>query len=255
MERTIGLETIFLALLLAHLLGDFVFQSRSVVEGKERFRATAYLRHGVYHYLLMILLLQPYLASRPFGGLTLQLVLIALTVIHVAIDFGKIRLRERGTSVAAFLADQAAHVVTMAAAAALIAPIRTAAYDPSRIDQWIESATAPLAVVVATVSGAGWLIRLLLAPLEPGSTEEGRVELANAGLYIGWLERLLILFAVVARSPEAVGFIVAAKSIVRFPSLDHRPFAEYFLIGTLLSVIVAVAGGMVLLWMGFGVGY
>lgn len=254
MERTIGLETVFVALLLAHLLGDFVFQSRSVVEGKERFRARAYLLHGVYHYLLAVLLLQPYVTSRPFGGWTLQVLLLGLGAVHAAIDFGKLRLRERGASVGAFLADQAAHVATLAAAAALIAPIRIAAYDPSRLDRWVESATAPLAVVVATVFGAGWLIRLLLAPLEPGSTEEGRVELSNAGLYIGWLERLLVLFAVVARSPEAVGFIVAAKSIVRFPSLDHRPFAEYFLIGTLLSVIVAVAGGMVLLWMGLRIG-
>lgn len=252
MGRTIGIDSVFAALLLAHLLGDFVCQSRSVVEGKERLRASAYLRHGFYHYLLTVVVLQPYLASRPFGGWGVQVVLLALAVVHVAIDLGKVRFG--GASVVSFIADQAAHVATVAGAAALIAPIRIAAYDPSRLERWVEFAVAPLAVVVAVVFGAGWLIRLLLAPLEPGSVEEGRVELSNAGLYIGWLERLLVLFAVVARSPEAVGFLVAAKSIVRFPSLEHRPFAEYFLIGTLLSVIVAVVGGLVLRAMGLVIG-
>lgn len=254
MERTFALEPVFVALLLAHLLGDFVFQSRSIVEGKERFRATAYLRHGLYHWLLAALALQPYLGARPFGGWTIQAVLIGLGLVHAAIDLGKIALRSRGASVAAFLADQAVHLGTILAAAALIAPIRIAAYEPLPAVEGIDAFYAPVAVIVATVLGAGWLIRLLLAPLEPATVEEGPVELSNAGLYIGWLERLLILFAVVARSPEAVGFVVAAKSIVRFPSLKDRPFAEYFLIGTLLSVIVAVAGGLILLSMGLGSG-
>lgn len=248
MERTFGFDPVFVALLLAHLVGDFVVQSRWVVEGKERYRASAYLRHGLYHALLSLLLLQPYLASRPFGGWAVVLVLLGLGVAHAVVDLGKIALRKRGTSLVAFMADQAAHVALLAGAAALLAPIRIPAYEPLPGPLMaLEYLYAPLVVVVATVFAAGWLIRLLLAPLEPGAVEEGRIELSNAGMYIGWLERLLVVFAVVARSPEAVGFVVAAKSIVRFPSLKDRPFAEYFLIGTMLSVLVAVIGGVILL--------
>lgn len=44
----------------------------------------------------------------------------------------------------------------------------------------------------------------------------------------------------------AVGLIVGAKSVARFPEFQSRAFAEYFLIGTLLSVSIAAIGGWLL---------
>ena len=45
-----------------------------------------------------------------------------------------------------------------------------------------------------------------------------------------------------------LGLVLAAKSIARFPELGKSErFAEYFLIGTLLSLLVAIFGGIVLL--------
>lgn len=241
-------RSVFLALLLAHLLGDFVFQSRSLLEGKLRLRASAHLRHVAYHYGLSLLVLQPYLV-RPFGNWTIQLVLLGLVAVHAATDVAKCRFA-RQTSTIAFLVDQLVHLGTLALAAAVIASAR--GFGMREIpDRWLEPAIAPLAVVVAVIFAGGYLIRVLLAPLEPRSMEEEEaIDLANAGLYIGWLERVAVLLAVIARSPEAVGFVVAAKSIVRFPSLKDRPFAEYFLIGTLLSMLLAVGGGLILLAMG-----
>jgi hypothetical protein len=61
---------------------------------------------------------------------------------------------------------------------------------------------------------------------------------------VGWLERFLVLTAVVSGLPTAVGLIIAAKSIFRFPEIKGRPFTEYFLIGTLLSITIAVIGGL-----------
>jgi hypothetical protein len=69
-------------------------------------------------------------------------------------------------------------------------------------------------------------------------------DLANAGRYIGWLERALLYGFVVAGAPGAVPIVVAAKSIARFPSFTKEKFAEYFLIGTLFSVVVAVGMGV-----------
>jgi hypothetical protein len=64
----------------------------------------------------------------------------------------------------------------------------------------------------------------------------------GAGRAIGWLERSLVFAFVLAGVPEAAAIVFAAKSIARFASLDQRPFAEYYLIGSLASVAVAVAG-------------
>ena len=52
--------------------------------------------------------------------------------------------------------------------------------------------------------------------------------------------------AIALGSPAAAGLVVAAKSVFRSSETRDRPFAEYFLIGTLLSVVLAAAGGIVL---------
>jgi len=75
----------------------------------------------------------------------------------------------------------------------------------------------------------------------------------NAGLYIGWLERFLALTAVFLQSPGTVGLILAAKSIARYPELKSPGrFVEYFLIGTLLSISIAIVGGVILLKVFYG---
>ncbi len=68
---------------------------------------------------------------------------------------------------------------------------------------------------------------------------------AMIGATIGALERLLIVTFVLVGAEAAVGFVIAAKTIARFKQLDDRGFAEYYLLGTLASVSVAVATGLV----------
>ena len=67
---------------------------------------------------------------------------------------------------------------------------------------------------------------------------------AQVGATIGILERLLIVVFVVIGAEAAVGFVVAAKTIARFRLLDDRDFAEYYLLGTLGSVSVAIFTGL-----------
>jgi len=85
-------------------------------------------------------------------------------------------------------------------------------------------------VYVTVVFAGGYLIRYLTRNLvagveKPGETEE---QVKNAGMYIGWLERFLVVTAILVQSPSMVGLILAGKSIARFPELKER-FAEYFL--------------------------
>lgn len=68
---------------------------------------------------------------------------------------------------------------------------------------------------------------------------------ARVGATIGVLERLLIVAFVLTNATAAVGFVVAAKTIARFKQLDDRQFAEYYLLGTLASVSVALASALV----------
>jgi hypothetical protein len=84
----------------------------------------------------------------------------------------------------------------------------------------------------------------VLPPLQPGvrSMPLDQREY-NAGRFIGMLERLLVYGFVLKGQHAAIGLILAAKGFARFKELDERDFAEYVLIGTLLSVTSAVLVG------------
>ncbi len=67
----------------------------------------------------------------------------------------------------------------------------------------------------------------------------------NRGRLIGSIERLLLAGVVAAGSYAALGFLMAAKGLVRSKDLEKHEFAEYFLIGTLASTALAmIAGGL-----------
>ncbi|MEA2519628.1 MAG: hypothetical protein QOF49_1708 [Chloroflexota bacterium] len=68
---------------------------------------------------------------------------------------------------------------------------------------------------------------------------------ARVGSTIGMLERILIVVFVLTGTESAIGFVVAAKTLARFRLLDDRAFAEYYLLGTLASVAVAIVSGLI----------
>jgi len=71
----------------------------------------------------------------------------------------------------------------------------------------------------------------------------------GAGAVIGFLERALVLTFVLLNQYTAIGLILTAKSIARYKELDNRRFAEYFLIGTLSSVLFAILVGVAVKWL------
>ncbi len=68
---------------------------------------------------------------------------------------------------------------------------------------------------------------------------------ARVGSTIGILERILIVVFVLTGTDVAIGFVVAAKTLARFKLLDDRAFAEYYLLGTLASVAVAIVSALI----------
>lgn len=65
----------------------------------------------------------------------------------------------------------------------------------------------------------------------------------NTGRLIGMLERIFVFLFVLFSQYTAIGFILAAKGVARFPDFKSRTFAEYVLIGTLLSTLLALGIG------------
>jgi hypothetical protein len=119
---------------------------------------------------------------------------------------------------------------------------------------WVQSAIEKpllvLVVYIAVIFGGGYIVRFLTKPLTKQDMSilgETTNEMQNAGMYIGWLERFVVLTALVLHSPATVGLILTAKSIARYPEMKSVRFAEYFLIGTLLSMSLGISGGIILL--------
>lgn len=86
---------------------------------------------------------------------------------------------------------------------------------------------------------------------ERGVTEEYQYTIFgkhdfSRGKLIGYIERLLVIVLTFYSAYPAIGFIVAAKSIARFKQMDDRNWAEYFLLGTLTSMLLGISLGIFL---------
>ncbi len=135
------------ALLVAHLLSDFVLQTDRFADAKRRGLASgALLAHGLVTAACAVAALAPFVPAR--AALAAGLLLGA---VHLGIDAGKIALelrlwRERGTPIAGHLVDQALHVATLAVAA-----------------RWLARAagTGPLPWSPAVARGLGLVLGLL----------------------------------------------------------------------------------------------
>ena len=63
---------------------------------------------------------------------------------------------------------------------------------------------------------------------------------AKIGFWIGVLEREIILMLGLIGQFGAIGFVLTAKSLARFKQLENKSFAEKYLVGTLLSALIAI---------------
>lgn len=74
----------------------------------------------------------------------------------------------------------------------------------------------------------------------PPNTETAASIGVRAGRYIGLLERSLIVAGLLMNSWSIVTAVIALKTVARYKELDEQLSAEYFLIGSLASILWAV---------------
>lgn len=243
-----AVQLTFLALLLAHLLGDFLLQPKWLIERKGK-RLWPLLLHGLVHYASAWTCLFIF-AHANFLSIYGQTIVLGYLMAHLAIDKLKslfIAHKTRHDNLQTFLSDQVLHVIVLAIAACLFVRSSPATlfrgFNPSPTTQ---ARILEVAIVyIGVVFGGGYLIQYLTQSFAAKPSTEDSLE--NAGLYVGWVERFLVITAIVMQSPALAGLILTGKSIARFPEFEKPRFAEYFLIGTLLSISLAVLGGILLL--------
>jgi len=230
---------IFIKLILAHLLGDFVFQPAKWVQDKEKKKIRSpylYLHVGI-HVLLTFLLL---------WNLQLWWIPVIVGVTHFIIDAAKLEFQKKKNAQTWFFIDQFLHI------AVLFLVVYSS--DFSYILPYLESPEflKTFTAFVFLTLPCSVIIKMLLKKWNPAFAEQNSIEtdsLSNAGKYIGIIERILVFVFIVVGHWEGVGFMIAAKSVFRFSDLQEakqRKLTEYVLIGTLLSFGFAIFTG--LLW-------
>ncbi|MCA0920906.1 DUF3307 domain-containing protein [Pseudooceanicola nanhaiensis] len=212
----------FAALLFAHVIADFVLQTNWIAQNKAR--PLAFLLHG-----LLVLI-----AAQAATGHWDAPALLILTGLHLAIDAGKLASKSKG--LAGYLWDQAAHLVTLVAVAWLWPDLWSSGLWAGA--SWLLPLMTVLAGAVLSVRAGEFAVGLLMRPHAMRVRNNG---LRNGGRLIGQLERGMIYALILLNQPLGVGFLVAAKSILRFGTAtrDQRT-AEYVIIGTLASFLWAI---------------
>jgi hypothetical protein len=229
-------------LVLGHVFGDFVFQTDELAAAKHR------LGPLLWHTGIVVAVHA--VALLPLLSVQTAVVVGVVSVSHFLIDAVSARLRRRpGSSARLFLGDQTAHLLVILVAWSLVAPSTwtagpavTALGGVDRLP-WagLTAGAVYASAFVFAHKGGNTVVSGVLPDDGPESTGAD----LGAGSLIGTLERWIILLLGVAGRWEAVALVVAAKSVARFEELKKRPFAEYFLVGTLTSVLVAM--GLVVL--------
>jgi protein-S-isoprenylcysteine O-methyltransferase Ste14 len=232
---------LFLKLLLAHILGDFVFQPEKWVKNKEekKIKSIKLYFHIAVHAVLLLLSIQ-------FNLKKYWLAFILIIVSHYFIDVLKLYLQKKKTKRIWFFIDQILHLLVLVFASTFYFDV------PFLVDNIITDKILLLFIFILLVSFvSAIIIKIIITQWNPESKKENDDSLAKAGRYIGILERLFVFTFVITNHWEAIGFLLAAKSVFRFGDLTEskdRKLTEYILIGTLLSFGLAIFLGVLYLY-------
>ena len=230
-----GLKEILLLQFVAHLCLDYFFQTDKLAKEKNTigFKSTFLYWHALVCFVLSWLFsLQ---VSFVFAS-----AIIAIT--HFLIDGFKRHLNNsKYLGKYAFFIDQAIHLIIIAVVVILfdkwygINP----SIDVSLNFKYLLMITGYL----VCLKPANIFIKEVFQATEIQVTSDN--EMPNAGKVIGVLERILTLTFIIISQYSAVGFLIAAKSILRYGNNETLK-TEYVLIGTMLSFGIAVIAGIII---------
>lgn len=236
------MPSLLLKLCVAHLAGDYLLQSDQDAANKQVGRVLA--RHTLVHALTLIVVG----LTAPVQTFGLWAGLLLLLLSHAGID--ALTSRALAPGIRRLLIDQVLH-----AAALVLLVLGLAPGELSNAGHWLGQVARQretwwqLAGLLSAVWLGGVVIGLAVRPYasSSGGTDARHAGLARAGRTIGYCERTLIYVFMVTGSQMLIGFVIAAKALMRLPEARDsgtRETAEYYLVGTLFSFVWAVLIGV-----------
>ncbi len=114
-------------------------------------------------------------------------------------------------------------------------------YHLFQLDLFVILVLLYLCAYLWAIFGGAFFVGHFLSPYKDPKSTEKPMGLSGAGKKIGQVERAIILTLALMGEFGAISFVFVAKSMARFEQLKERHFAEYYLLGTLLSIFFALA--------------
>lgn len=258
------INNLFFNLIVAHVLGDFYLQLGSFCKNKVLHSVKG---KDLWLHSLVIGILS-WIAIWDLKGWWLA---ACIMVLHFLIDWSKSCIQIRwnifkiensehmklvdGTNkrhdLWVFLIDQILHIFFIV----ILAKIWLIANNDWQQFAWFQDfaishplRTNTIVAMMLALKPANILILLILGACKVSITPNDDHGNFHSGELIGWLERGLMLLFVIMSQYEAIGFLIAAKSILRFNEASSgSEKSEYVLTGTLLSLATALALGLLTL--------
>lgn len=232
------MEIYLIKIIIAHLVGDFFLQPNSWVKDKERkkLKSSKLYLHVLVHIGLIFVV---------FLSFNVWKIALSIGVLHLLIDALKSIFQTNKNARILFFVDQVLHFSSIV----LVWNFFYNGYlNISFINE--KQTWTIISCVLFLTMPTSIIMKVIIAKWLPESDDESPKSLQNAGKYIGILERTLIFVFILTNHFEAVGFLLAAKSIFRFGDLKEAhdlKLTEYVLIGTLLSFGIAIVVSLMIM--------
>ena len=234
---------LFLVQLFGHLVGDFYLQCECMCASK---REKGWRSPWLYAHMAIVFLVA-WCVSWSLGFWWGALL---IAVLHGLTDGIKASLQKRGCSAhALFWGDQVVHVLVIALVVWLYS-----SYCGWMEWEWLSGYRAAMILgLTFSLWPANFFIGDFLTMIK---VEKSRSEVAaqkatlDASRVIGSIERVLVFLFVWLGQYSAIGFLIAAKSVMRFPEMGKEGNnAEYYLVGSLLSfgLSIVMAASIIIL--------
>lgn len=245
------IKNIFILFYIGHILGDFYLQSNNLAIEKET-KFHKLLEHGLIYLISMFIVI-----VIPLGFGYIKWAILAASL-HILIDGIKFCLNTKNIindkhNTYIYFVDQFLHLICIIVVVLLILKSgETLEFNIlfnkltifiEYLDLNINELLAWLLALMIIIKPAGITINITLNAYQPTENQNKENEKGHpgAGNLIGIFERLIILIMISQKEYAAIGFVLTAKSIARYNKIVENPqFAEYYLLGTLLSFLIVI---------------
>lgn len=233
---------VFLMFLLGHVIGDFYLQNDKLAKAKNQ-QLSKVLLHSVIYSVALVFW------GILFWSMKLLVAGIILGGIHGLVDVIKYALWNKGKKTPdaernLYVLDQAVHLLSIFLVVYLFFQGEMSSLQFPWSFHKIGIQGPELHVMLLWLTGlllahrpANITIGKLIRKYRPKDMETG----LRAGGFIGTLERFIMLILLALGQFAAVGLVLTAKSIARYDKISKEAdFAEYYLLGTLLSLLMVI---------------